>query len=120
MVTQKTTCFLCEDEDYGKKWKRFIEDESCQNAMFEHCFRNFTKYRRSSTKVASIVRRCQLDDCECNNLESRDWCMMSQCGVKMFCCEEQYLQCSATYNYWFYTYFRTSGYNLQYQDRSNF
>ena len=120
MVTQKTTCFLCEDEDYGKKWKRFIEDESCQNAMFEHCFRNFTKYRRSSTKVASIVRRCQLDDCECNNLESRDWCMTSQCGVKMFCCEEQYLQCSATYNYWFYTYFRTSGYNVQYQDASNF
>ena len=89
-----------------------MEDESCQNAMFQRCFRNFTQYRRSSTRVASIVRRCRLDDCECNKMESRDWCMTSQCGVKLVCCEEQFLQCSRTYNYWFYTYFRTSGYNL--------
>ncbi|XP_028414490.1 uncharacterized protein LOC114537622 [Dendronephthya gigantea] len=111
MLTQKITCFVCEDKDYGKKWKFLTEDGQCQNEMFELCFRNLTKYRRRSLKIASIVRRCQLDDCECDNQPSHDWCVTSHCSVKFVCCEEQYLRCSRIYNYWLYTYFRTNTLN---------
>ncbi|XP_046840417.1 uncharacterized protein LOC124434575 [Xenia sp. Carnegie-2017] len=107
ILTQKSSCFLCEDEDYGMKWKSLVQNESCQNEMYERCFQNVTKNRRSSTQVLSIVRRCQLQHCKCSNLQTRDWCMTSQCGVDLYCCEEKHLQCFKIFNYWLYTYFRS-------------
>lgn len=110
ILTLKSTCFICEEHDYGKKWQALNEDQVCQDVMFEVCFRNFTKQRRSTTKVASIVRRCDLDDCECNNVrqQTRDWHVVPNCATSVVCCDEKYLTCSKSYNFWFYTYFWTS------------
>ena len=84
-TTFKLKCFYCDQDDYGKQWEALMNDEECQNNLFDNCFTNRTLPGRHETHVLTLIRRCDVKYCVCADVNG--WCKNSRCNfANIRCC----------------------------------